>query len=192
MWALLSLLFAVVVFVVSVLAAWGAWTLAVLAVAFLRRRTATKTRTAAWVVAGLPASVVTVAALAASLWWHGNRPGVVFETEFGFAPPADTTFLNSHVSWIGDSGHVYLHFRSGPQSVARIVAAGFVAGADDVHTVGSRPAWFVPPVAPPALVFTARPAAAGTPVRGRFASEHATLIHDSSTGEVWYAYVGVD
>lgn len=192
MWVLLSLLFGILVFVVAVLGVWGVWTAAVLAVAFIRRRKATKTRTVVWVVAGLPAAVVLVAALAAAVWWQGNRPAAVFETEFGFAPPADTVVLKSDVSWIGDSGHVYLHFRSGPQTVARIVAGGFVPGPGSISTTGHRPNWFAPPAAPPALAFAARPSGAGTPVRGRFASEDATLVHDPATGEVWYEYVGVD
>ena len=189
---LFSLVFGVIVFVVCVLAAWAVWTLVVLAVALVRRRKTTKTRTGLWIVAGLPAAVVIVAATAAGLWWHGNRPDAVFKTEFGFAPPADTKVLNADVSWIGDSGHVYLHFRASPQTVARIVAPGFVAGPDQDSSAGAPPAWFAPPAAPPALVYSASSPAAGTPVRGRFSSEHARLIHDPATGDVWYEYLGID
>ena len=189
---LLSLLFGVVVFVVCVLGAWALWTLAVVLVALVRRRKTTKTQTGLWIVAGLPAAVVIVAATAAGLWWHGSRPDAVFETEFGFAPPADTDVLSSDVSWIGDSGHVYLHFRAGPQTVARIVAAGFVAGPDVVSSTNTPPAWYGPSAAPPALLYSASTPAAGTPVRGRFSTEHARLIHDPATGDCWYEYVGID
>lgn len=190
MWALLSILFGLIFLLVCVAVAWAAWAVAVLVIALVRRRRTTAGRTLLWVLAGLPVALVGVIAATGLLWWHTSQPHVIFETEFGFAPPPDTTVLNAEAFVLGDSGEAHIHFRTSRQTIDRIVAMGFAPGTGNFSSNVEPPAWFAPPAAPPATAYNANGLTA--PARTRFSSEFASLVYDPATGEAWYFFLGID
>jgi hypothetical protein len=190
MWALFSILFGLAFLVVCVIAAWVAWSAVVLVVALVRRRKTTAGRTGLWLLAGLPVAVVGVATGTAVLWWHSNQPDVIFETEFGFPPPPDTTVLQADAFALGDSGHAHIHFRAGPPTIARIVGLGLSPGSGNFSSNLEPPPWFRPPPAPPAVAYSGENTF--PPARQSFASEFRSLVYDPATGEGWYFFSGID
>jgi hypothetical protein len=174
-----SLLFTAVIVGAAVAIAWAVWSLVVLLLAKRKIR---------WILIGFPVSIGLVAIAIAGSWYHVTRPGVVFEREFGFPPPPDTTVVNASAFALGDSGSAYLYFRTSPMTATRLMA-GYVPDPGNFFTNVRPPAWFAPSPSPTTARFISNQPRKNS---GSFASEYRRITYDPSTGEVWYFFQGID
>lgn len=187
MWVLLNLaVWAVVLFVVFLLI-WITWS--VLAVVFARRKVR-------WVLMGVPGSMLVVALLVVSAWVYFTRPSVMFENEFGFAVPADTTIVSASSFALGDSGSAYFHLKTSPKT-ASLLMAGYGSAAGYVDRSAERPSWCSPESVGQSFITCEQRISYTSPASGpatprKFESETRRIWYDPLTGDLWYEYSGVD
>jgi hypothetical protein len=157
-----SILFFVVLIVVGVAAVWAVWSVVAVFVANDKLLA---------IMAGLPVSFIVVIALLGFQAWRMTWPSYVFEQEFGFPAPADTTLISGSAFAMGDTGTAEIHFVTTPVTLARINGG-------------------VPPN-------IGAPGPDGTvsiqlPSRRQFAGEERTITFNPTTGEARYKFTGVD
>lgn len=141
-----------------------------------------------WVLLTIPAYVplfLLAGGLLAWAMWPDERDH--FEYAFN-TPPSQTVVIHDAAldGWC-DSESIDLHFSATPADIRQLTSIGLTHDPRyAASTNGYADTRFG------RITLAGKDVYTGTHLAGRYASEHALLIYDPSTGEAWYEYSGVD
>ena len=148
-----------------------------------------------WGIASIPVYYVAFCTVF-SIWWEAvsfyeTRPGVIFQSSFGFALTPDITILNSsRVTVTGKWDEVYLEFHADQPTIDRILQNGLVRiSAKDIIEPLGAPSWWKPNITEPGTSIYAT----GTQdpgYHGEFRDffNHDLLIYNAVTKTAYFRY----